>query len=109
MRALLEKDYVLLSLDSKKHKDGAAVIGKLRAGHQGVGIPWMVVLDGDGRELASGDGPKGNIGCPARTDEIAWFRGMLAKTRSRLQDAELDAIQRINETFAARWLGKQKQ
>ena len=29
------------------------------------GIPWMVILDTDGKELISSDGPKGNIGYPA--------------------------------------------
>ena len=108
MHARLERDYVLLSLDSKKHADGEAVIAKLRAGHAGGGIPWMTVLDGTGKELVTADGPQGNVGCTARPDEIAWFRPLLERTRSRLQDEDLDAIQRRNEAFAEAWLGKKK-
>lgn len=108
MHARLEQDYVLLSLDSKKHAGGQQVIAKLREGHQGGGIPWMTVLDATGKELVTSDAPQGNVGCPAQPHEIAWFRTMLERTRSKLKDADLDAIQRHNEAFAERWLGKKK-
>ncbi|HEX5054103.1 MAG TPA: hypothetical protein VFZ65_20160 [Planctomycetota bacterium] len=108
MRALLQKDYVLLSLHSQEHVGGAQLIAKLRQGHAGGGIPWMTVLDASGKELVTGDGPKGNVGCPARPHEIAWFRTMLERTRHRLTAAELDTIQQQNEAFAERWLGKTK-
>lgn len=104
MSALLAKDYVLLSIDAAKHKDGDRVIKKLRQGHKSAGIPWMTVLDADGKELVTSDGPKGNIGCPIQPDEIAWFRTMLERTRSRLTDAELDTIRRANADYAERVL-----
>ena len=105
MSALLQKDYVLLSLDSR-NKRGTEVIGKLRAGHDGGGIPWFVVLDAEGKELVTSDGPKGNVGCPAQPEEIAWFRTVLERTKKRLTAAELDAIQQANEALAKRWLAK---
>ena len=108
MRTLLEQDYVLLSLDSKKHADGTKVIAALRTGKKGGGIPWMTILDGDGKELVTSDGPKGNVGCPAQPDEIDWFRTMLERTKSKLKDADLDTIVRHNKEFAERWLGKKK-
>ncbi len=97
---------MLLSLDSGKHKGGAAVIETLRTGHQGGGIPWLVVLDAAGKELVTSDGPKGNIGCPVQPDEIAWFRTMLEHSKKRLTTAELDTLQKANEAFAARVLTK---
>lgn len=108
MHALLEKDYVLLSLDSGKHTNAAPVIQKLRAGHRGGGIPWMTILDGDGKELVTANGPKGNVGCPAQPEEIAWFRTMLERTGKRLQAADLDVVERHNKAFAEKWLGKKK-
>ena len=108
MHRRLDRDYVLLSIDSGKHRGGADVATSLRAGHKGGGIPWMTILDQQGKELVTADGPKGNVGCPAQPDEIAWFRTMLERTSRRLQPADLDAIQGINEQFAARWLGKKK-
>ena len=104
---MLQKDYVLVSLDSR-NKRGDQVIGKLRSGHDGGGIPWFVVLDAEGKEIVSSDGPKGNVGCPAQPDEIAWFRTMLERTKKRLTAAELDVIQRANEASAKRWLDKSK-
>lgn len=106
MHTLLQKDYVLLSLDSGKHKNGAAVIEKLRTGHPGGGIPWLVVLDAAGKQLVTSDGPKGNVGCPVQPDEIAWFRTMLERSKKRLTAAELDAVQAANEAFATRVLKK---
>ncbi|HEX6812802.1 MAG TPA: hypothetical protein VF384_14345 [Planctomycetota bacterium] len=106
MATLLQKDFVLLSLDSGKHKGGQKVIDQLRAGHVDGGIPWMTVLDAEGKELVTSDGPKGNVGCPAQPDEIVWFRKMLEQTKKRLTADELDAIQKVNEAFATRWLAK---
>lgn len=106
MSTLLQKDYVLLSLDTGKHKGGAKVIEQLRAGHDGGGIPWMTVLDAEGKELVTSDGPKGNVGCPAQPEEIVWFRKMLEQTKKRLTAEDLDAIRKTNEAFAARWLAK---
>ena len=106
MSTLLQKDYVLLSLDSGKHKNGAKVIEQLRAGHDGGGIPWLVVLDATGKEIVTSDGPKGNVGCPVQPEEIAWFRTMLERSKKRLTTAELDSIQQANEAFAKRVLAK---
>jgi hypothetical protein len=103
VKQLLEKDYVLLSLDSAKHKGGAEVIEALRQGHAGGGIPWLTVLDGAGKELVTSDAPKtGNIGCPVEPHEIAWFRTMLERTKKRLTPGDLDAVQKANEAYANR-------
>lgn len=106
MLTLLQKDYVLLSLDSAKHEGGAAVIAALRKDQRGGGIPWMVVLDPAGVPLVTSDGPKGNIGCPVQPDEIAWFRTMLERSKNRLSKADLDAIEQANRAFAERVLKK---
>ena len=70
---LLQKDYVLQSIDSGKHQNAKAVIARVRPAAAG-GIPWMVIQGADGRPLVTSDGPKGNIGCPWEPHEIAWFR-----------------------------------
>ena len=41
------------------------------------GMPWMVVLDRDGKELITSVGPKGNVGCPVQPDEIDYFVKMI--------------------------------
>ncbi|HZN41649.1 MAG TPA: hypothetical protein VFD82_22790 [Planctomycetota bacterium] len=105
MSTLLQKDYVLLSLDSRNRR-GAEVIAKLRGDHADGGIPWLVVVDGEGKQIVTSDGPKGNIGCPVQPNEIAWFRTMLERSRKRLTTDELDSIQQANEAFAKRVLAK---
>jgi hypothetical protein len=66
----------------------------------------MAILDGDGKQLVTSDGPKGNIGCPFEPHEIAWFRTMLEKTRGKLTDEDLQAIQAANEAIAEKWRKK---
>jgi hypothetical protein len=96
---------VLQSIDSGKHDGAKDVIAKVRSG-EGGGIPWMAILDGDGKQLVTSDGPKGNIGCPFEPHEIAWFRTMLEKTRGKLTDEDLQAIQAANEAIAEKWRKK---
>lgn len=86
MAALIAQDYVPLKIDTDEMTNGKEVAKRLRHG-KGGGIPWMVILDGDGKELVTGDGPQGNIGCPVQPHEVEWFGQMIAKTAKNL-DAE---------------------
>jgi hypothetical protein len=56
------------------------------------GIPWMVMLDAQGKALINSDGPKGNIGYPATDDEIAHFVTMLQTCKQRLTDQEINGL-----------------
>ena len=56
------------------------------------GIPWFVMLDPKGKELASSHGPKGNIGFPFTDDEIAHFVTMLKTCKRHLADAEIEMM-----------------
>ena len=58
------------------------------------GIPWFVILDEDGKELADSVGPKGNIGCPDTDEEIAVWTDILKKVRTALTDEDLEALKR---------------
>jgi hypothetical protein len=55
------------------------------------GLPWMVILDGDGNELISSVGPKGNVGCPVVPHEIEYFVEMIKQSSDASED-ELTAI-----------------
>ncbi len=59
-------------------KKGKDLAGRLRDSQAG-GIPWMAILDGEGKKLVTSDGPAGNIGYPAKPEEIAYFLEMLKK------------------------------
>ena len=58
------------------------------------GIPWFVILDADGKELADSVGLKGNIGCPDTDEEIAVWTDILKKVRTALTDEDLEALKR---------------
>lgn len=103
MAELLAKDFVLQAIDTGKQTNAQKIVDRVRGKDDGGGIPWMVVLDSDGKRLVTSDGPKGNIGCPIQPHEVAWFRSMLEKTRKQLTDAELDAIEAANEAYAKKY------
>ncbi len=106
-RKFFDDNYVIRHLvvdETKNKKDlenpGADEFRKKYFG-DGVGIPFWLVFDKDGKLLADskmraeGDGPeKGqNTGCPATEEEVAYLIGVLKKT-SRLDAAELAIIQK---------------
>ena len=67
--------FVIVKIDTDT--DGGAIVAeRLRKG-RGNMIPWMVILDEEGRELATSDSPAGNIGCPVTEATAEYFVGML--------------------------------
>ncbi len=99
MSKLLAKDYVVATIDQDEMKGGKKVAARLRGG-KGGGIPWTVIMDGDGKQVITSDSPKGNIGCPVTPDEVAWFMKMLRTTKRNMTDADLEAVGRALEKFA---------
>ena len=90
---LLAKEFVLLHVDTAKTPGGAALHEKYpKARNQGV--PWFVIHDAEGKELADSNGPEGNIGCPNTDPEIEVFMGILKKVRSTLKDDDLAALKK---------------
>jgi thiol-disulfide isomerase/thioredoxin len=97
--ALLAKDFVDLKIDVDRTVGGKeAFVVELRRAEPKVdapenyGIPWIVLLDGDGKQLAVGHTENGNVGCPATEEEIAHFVAMLGKARVHLTDADVAAL-----------------
>ena len=93
---------MLQSIDTSSQVNADKVIAKVRGKQRG-GIPWMTIVDANGKRLITSDGPKGNIGCPIQPPETEYFRTMLEKTRKKLTDAELDALKKANDTYAERY------
>ena len=89
--SLIATDYVDIKIDTMRMTNGEQAAARLAPGESG-GVPWMVILDSSGKELASSLGPDGNIGYPYQPNEIAHFITMLRDTRTRLTDADLDSI-----------------
>ena len=75
---------------------GKDVMDELKKDRQG-GMPWIVILDGDGKELISSVGPDGNIGCPVEPNEIAHFVDMIKQS----SDASEENLAKIREAMDA--------
>ena len=94
-------DYIPLAIDSRM-ANASAVTTRLRR-NRGGGIPWLLILDAAGQELITGEGPKGNIGCPVQPEEVAWFGQMVAKTHQRMTEAQRVQLGEVLEKFATKY------
>ncbi len=91
--ALLGKDLVHLYVDTSKVPGGGALHASYPKS-QNQGIPWFVILDAEGKELADSNGPEGNIGCPNTDGEIEVWTGILKKVRLALSDEDLETLRK---------------
>jgi thioredoxin-related protein len=83
---LLAKDFYDLKIDTQRMTGGDAVAK--RTGATG-GIPWFAIIDPKtGEKLTTSDGPDGNIGFPAKDEEIAHFMVMLEKAAPTLTKSD---------------------
>jgi thiol-disulfide isomerase/thioredoxin len=88
--AVLSKAFVDVKIDTDRMTGGQLLLDAHAKGKSG-GIPWCEFIGADGVALANSNGPDGNIGFPAQTQEIAWFVKMLKVSNARLS-AEDTAI-----------------
>jgi hypothetical protein len=96
---LFADDYIVIKIDTEMMTHGAETAQKLR-GDRGGGIPWITILDGDGTELITSDGPNGNIGCPITEQERAFFITMIEKTVQHAPAGRLTEIATALEEHA---------
>jgi len=96
--SLFASDYVNLKIDEDRMTNAAPLIKRYRES-KSMGIPWIAILDADGKKLATSDMPKGgNTGYPGSPQEIRHFMEMLKKTKQRTTPEQLAAIERkLNE------------
>ena len=104
----MKRDYIDLKIDTDRMTHGKRVAERLRGQARG-GIPWMVILNGDGDKLITADGPEGNIGCPVSAAERAHFIAMVQKTRQKLTDPEVDQITSRLQAFADKIMAARKR
>jgi hypothetical protein len=92
--ALLAKDFVDLKIDQDRMTGGKQMIADefARAQVKEQGIPWLVILDAEDKQLVHSTAPSGNIGYPYKDEEIAYFVSMLAKVKRHLTDADLASL-----------------
>jgi hypothetical protein len=101
----MDRAYVEVKIDTDRMEGGKALLERYREGKKG-GIPWIAILDADGKTLATADGPGGNIGCPVTEEERAHFHAMLDATATKLTEAERRKIFDELDAFAEAILAK---
>lgn len=87
------KGWVDVMIDTDRDQHGQMVMDRYKGERSG-GLPWMVILDADGKELVSSNGPPdgGNIGAPVTEPECAHFKTMLERSRRHITDDELQLL-----------------
>lgn len=99
---VFQKGWVDLMIDVDRDTHGKEINERLKGKRSG-GLPWMVILDGEGKEIVSSNAePKGgNIGGPVSPEECAWFGTMLERSRgSKVGEAELQVLLADLEEYA---------
>lgn len=92
--AVLGKEFVDLKIDEDRMTGGKDMIAAERklAGVEGGGIPWFVLLDSEGKQLANSNAHSGNIGFPVKDEEVAHFIAMLEKACKTLTPSDIAAL-----------------
>jgi thiol-disulfide isomerase/thioredoxin len=102
----LNRDYVIVKIDTARMTGGEALEEKLRK-HEGKdasgGIPWMVVLDAEGQPLFTSDAAQGNIGCPVLDWEVEHFLMMLDYTCQSLETDDLARLRKTVDRVTEKW------
>jgi thioredoxin-related protein len=99
--SLFDKDYVNAKIDVMRMTNGESV-AKAHRPENADGHPWFIILEPSGDVLATSVGPKGNIGYPGSSEEIAHFMKMLRDTRKSLTDDDLASIETDLNEFRIR-------
>jgi hypothetical protein len=99
VRALIETDFVLVTIDESKMIGGQAVCDRLK-NNESLGMPWFVFTDADKNVLANATGPNGNVGCPLMPEERDWFIQCIQKSRINLSDAQVAELSLLLHKYA---------
>lgn len=99
--AILVKEFVDVKVDTDRMAGGQALLDQHAKGKSG-GIPWFEFLAPDGTVLATSTAEGGNIGFPAKPEEIAWFVGMLKASPRHLTADDIAALEKSLQPAPAR-------
>ncbi len=90
---IFSKDFVDVKVDVEEMSDGEALMDGYAPGYRGV--PFLVILDADGRVLADSFAPNGrNIGSPIQEWEIEYWNQMMRQTARRITGDEIEYMAR---------------
>jgi thiol-disulfide isomerase/thioredoxin len=109
--AILDRDFVVLKIDTDRMTQGKDVMGKYRPSESG-GIPWYAILDAKGEKLATSDlldGSNKNIGYPAEPKEIDAFMSLIEGKSRRIDPSQVAQLRKELETAGAKIISDMKQ
>jgi thioredoxin-related protein len=93
VRAILAKDFVEVKIDEDRMVGGKELEARTRANAKG-GIPWFAFIDPrSGSAVATSDAEQGNIGFPAKPEEIAHFAAMLKKAARHITADDIATLE----------------
>lgn len=98
----MAKDWEILAIDVDRMTHGKAINERLQQKRSG-GLPWLIILDGDGKELITSNDPKNkgaNTGAPVQVTEVDHFLVMLKTTLQHATEADLQTIEQELREFA---------
>lgn len=102
---IYHKGWVDVMIDVDRDTHGKALNERLEGDRPG-GLPWMVILDAEGKEIVSSNAQDGdhdgrNVGGPRAEWECAWFVEMLERSRGdKVTEAEIARIAADLEAYA---------
>jgi hypothetical protein len=89
---IIDQDFIVLKIDHGRHNNAAEVMKRIRKG-KSRGIPWVAILDADGKVLTTSDDANGdNIGFPADPAGIDHFLKMLSSSARRMTQNQLKEL-----------------
>ncbi len=99
-QAILKQDFIIVKFWRDHDARSDAVIQRIRAGKPG-GIPWVAILDSNGKVLTTGNDAAGkNLGFPNKPEGIASFMEMISSTSRRITPKQLvqleESLQRLD-------------
>jgi thioredoxin-related protein len=86
-------DFIVAKIDIDRMTHGKEVMLRYRTKESG-GIPWYTILDSKGKELATADGPDGNIGYPFEPKEIDQFLAIVGGQSRHLEASHLEQLKK---------------
>jgi len=96
--ALIAKEFVTVKLDSDRGIGAKDIERRFIDKEQG--LPWFAFLDVNGKCLIHSTRSNGsNIGHPAQSDEVAYFRTMLQTVKKHLTDNDISFLIQSLEAF----------
>jgi beta-lactamase regulating signal transducer with metallopeptidase domain/Leucine-rich repeat (LRR) protein len=98
--AFFDSEYVPVTIDSTRFTNGRAVMHRYRPKF-GL-IPWVAILDADGKTLVTSDSPAGPVGFPSDGPGVGYFMHMLSQTVQRATPEQLKAIRTALEQQLAK-------